>query len=304
MANFTDTGLSLSSTGSGLNQLSHGQRILVAAARMAFEPAAPDPDLISSERIPQGHKQWDVQTVARLADASALTEGLAMTESQQLYVNTTQITPSEHGIIVTVSKELIRRQGNFNVLNVAGEMMGRSLRRRMAKDVIALYDGLSKSGPGAGSSLDITYVKSFVAYLLTDNDSEFGPAELPVHMAAHIEQIADIILDITDPGTAAGARPAGFGDELLQRWWRGSDRLYGVPIFHSGNIQRDSSDDAKGAIFNPRFAALVIANEAEQAEDEDIFLRAWESGIFQTWGEAEVADPYGVEVYSDAASNV
>lgn len=302
MANTTNTGLSLSSTGGGLNQLSHGQRIFVASAFEAFEPAAPDPDLVFSTRIPQGHKQWDVQTVARLADAAALTEGVDLSVTQQLFVNTVQITPTEHGLIATVSKPLIRRQGDFDVMRTAGELTGNSLRRRQAKDVIALYDGFSKSSPGATNAYDITEFRGAMAYLMTDNDSEYGPAQLPIHAALHIEQISDIILDISD--TAPRGTTTGFTDELLQRWWRGSDRLYGIPIFHSGNIARDSGDDAKGAIFNPRALAMVMANEAEPTEETDNSLRAIEMGIFQEWSEAEIADPHGVEAFSDAAATI
>lgn len=302
MANTTNTGLSISSTGAGLNQLSHGQKILVAAAREAFEPAAPDPDLISNERIPQGHKQWDLQTVARLADAAALTEGTDLAQTQQLFVNTVQVTPTEHGIIATVSKELIRRQGNMSVMPTAGSLIGNSLRRRMAKDVIALYSGFSKQVVGTGNTLDISHFRGSVAYLLTDNDSEYGPAEMPIHAALHIEQISDIILDITD-NTPRGTTTGLTGD-MLQRWWRGSDRLYGVSVFHSGNIQRDATPDAIGFLGNPNAAAIVMATDAEATEESDNSLRAIEMGIFQTWGETEVADPYAVSVLSDAGASV
>ena len=307
MVDITNTGLTLSSTGgtSLAGGLTHGQKIFVAAARMAFEPAAPDPDLIDSQRMPQGHKQWDVQTVARLTQASALTEGIDLAETQQLYPNTTSITPTEHGIIATVSMELIRRQGNFSVLDTTGKLLGNSLRRRQANDVIALYDGLSKSVGSATTQLDVTHFRGSMAYLMTDNDSEFGPAQLPIHAAFHIEQISDIILDITDAGAATGARPAGFGDGLLQRWWKGSDRLYGIPIFHSGLIARIGTTNAvKGAIFNPTAFTMVMANSADVTIEKDNSLRAEEHGIFQTWGEAEVADPYGVEIHSDGAATV
>ena len=140
--------------------------------------------------------------------------------------------------------------------------------------------------------------------MLTDNDSGYGPAPLPLHAALHIEQISDIILDISDPGTAAGSRPAGFGDDLLQRWWRGNDRLYGISVFHSGVIERDSGDDAKGAIFNKEALVMVMANEAEATEQPDHSARVIEYGIFQEWGEGERADPHGVEVYSDTTATV
>ena len=73
------TGLSLSST----SNLSSGQKILVASAFDAFEPAAPNADLVRNEQIPQGHKQWDVLTYARLSDANALTEGVDLAQSEQ-----------------------------------------------------------------------------------------------------------------------------------------------------------------------------------------------------------------------------
>ena len=292
------TGLSLSST----SNLTNGQRIIIASAKEAFEPAAPDPDLIESERIPTGSKQWDISTYARLTDAQALTEGVDLSSVQQLATNTLQLTPAEHGILVTLSNRLIRRQGDSSVVTVAGRQIGSSLRRRMAKDVISLYDGFSKSIVGATNGMDITHFRGAAAYLLTDNNSSFGPAPMPLQAALHIEQISDIIADLSD--TAPRGTTTGITEELINRWWRGSDRLYGIPIFHSGNIERDSGDDAKGAIFSSGALYMVIANDSDVTEEDDNSLRAREYGIFQEWAEGERADPHGVEVFSDAAATV
>ena len=292
------TGLSLSST----SNLTNGQRIIIASAKEAFEPAAPDPDLIESERIPTGSKQWDISTYARLTDAQALTEGVDLSSVQQLATNTLQLTPAEHGILVTLSNRLIRRQGDSSVVTVAGRQIGSSLRRRMAKDVIALYDGFSKSIVGTTAAIDITHFRGAVAYLLSDNNANFGPAPMPLHAALHIEQISDIIADLSDPGTSVGRD--GYSAELMQRWWRGSDKLYGIPIFHSGNIQKDSTPDAKGAIFAKEALYMVIANDSDVTEEDDNSLRAREYGIFQEWAEGERADPHGVEVFSDVTATV
>ena len=292
------TGLSLSST----SNLTNGQRIIIASAKEAFEPAAPDPDLIESERIPTGSKQWDISTYARLTDAQALTEGVDLSSVQQLATNTLQLTPAEHGILVTLSNRLIRRQGDSSVVTVAGRQIGSSLRRRMAKDVISLYDGFSKSIVGATNGMDITHFRGAAAYLLTDNNSSFGPAPMPLQAALHIEQISDIIADLSD--TAPRGTTTGITEELINRWWRGSDRLYGIPIFHSGNIERDSGDDAKGAIFSSGALYMVIANDSDVTEEDDNSLRAREYGMFQECAEGERADPHGVEVFSDAAATV
>jgi hypothetical protein len=294
------TGISLAST----SNLTTGQKIVVNAARLAYEPAAPNPDLVEVHRMPEGHKQWDILTYARLSDATALTEGTDLAQYEQLVAATLTVTPTEHGILANVSNRLIRRQGDLDVLSATGTMLANSLRRLQDKDIITLFDGFSKSVVGASLTLDITHFRGSVAYLLTDNDSSYGPAPMPVHASLHIEQISDIILDVSDPGTAAGNRPVGFGEELMQRWWRGRDRLYGVMIWHGGNISRDSSSDSKGAIFAREALALVIANTADPVQERDISLRALEIGIFQEWSEAERADPHGVEVYSDTTATV
>ena len=292
------TGLSISST----SNLSSGQKTFIASAREAFAPAAPDPDLVESQRIAAGFKQWDVLTMARLTSASALSEGVDLTSAQQLVANSLSITPSEHGIIATLSKRLIRRQGDQNVVSTAGRLCANSLRRRQALDVIALYDGFSKSVVGAGNALDITSFRGSVAYLLTDNSSSYGPAPLPLHAALHIEQISDIMLDLTD--TAPRGTTTGMTEELLQRWYKSSDRLYGVQVFHSGNITRDSGNDSKGAIFAKEALVMVMATDAEVTEEDDNSLRAIEYGCFQEWGEGERADAHGVEVYSDSEATV
>jgi hypothetical protein len=294
------TGLSVSST----SNMTTGQKIMVASAREAYEPAAPDPDLVEQYPLPSGHKQWDILTWARFSTASALTEGVDLAQSEQLVTASLSVTPSEHGIIAQVSKRLQRRQGDASVSTMVGKLIGNSLRRRESLDIIALYDGFSKSIVGASNAIDITHFRGGIAYLLTDNDSGYGPAPMPLHAALHIEQISDVILDISDPGSAAGSRPAGFGDDMLQRWWKGRDRLYGVQLFHSGNIERDSSDDSKGAMFAKEALAEVRANSAEATQEDDNSLRAIEYGIFQEWGEGERADPHGVEVYSDTTATV
>ena len=300
MASVTNTGITISTTDS----LSSGQKIFIASAKEAYEPAAPDPDLISSEKMPSGHKQWDILTYARLSDATALTEGVDMTTVQQLYANYLSINPTEHGVIVTLSKRAVTRQpGSLEAQ--AGRQMGVSMRARQAKDVIALYDGFSKSVGGAGTTLDITHFRGAVAYLLTDNDTEFGPAPMPLRMSAHSEMISDLILDLTDAGSRVGGVEDGLSAELVQRWWRGADRAYGVQVFHSAYITADSStDDAKGGLFAQEALHMVLEGNDESTREIDESRRTTEYGLFKSWGEAERADPHGVEMLFDAAATV
>lgn len=292
------TGLSVSST----SNLSTGQKIVVANAILAFEPAHPDSSLVRNERIPEGHKQWDILTYARFSDASALTEGVDLAQSQQLVAATVTITPDEKGILAQASKRLVRRQGDTNVVGTLGAMLGNSLSRKVNGDVVTLYDGFSKSVVGASNTADITHFRGTVAYLLTDNDSAYGPAPLPLDAVLHIEQISDILLDLTD--TAPRGTTTGMTDELISRWWSGRDRLYGINAFHSGIIARDASNDSKGAIKAQSALAQVMAMDAEVTQEVDNSLRATEYGVFQEYSEAEIADPHGVEFYSDTTATV
>ena len=294
------TGLTVSTT----SNLQTTQQRLLAAATIAFEPAAPDPSMVRQVTLPAGHFQAIVATYARLSQASQLTEGVDLAQVQQLVTATLTITPAEHGVLVSLSKLLARRQFDSDVVSTAGEQMGVSLRNREANDIIALYDGFSKSIVGAGNAIDITHFRGAVAYLITDNDTAYGPAPMPLAAAFHAEHISDIVNDLSDPGTAAGGREGKIANDLLARWWRGSDRVYGIPIMHSGYIARDSSSDAKGAIFHENALREVEEGEAEVTTEGDNSLRVIEHGIFKVWGEGERADPHGVEVNADAAATV
>ena len=306
MANLTNTGISLSTT----SKLSSGQKILIGAAMRAHEPAAPDPDLVSSARLPRGHKQYDLLTYARLAVADALTEGVDYTTVQQLFANYMTVDPTEYGIIVSISKRAMDRQPE-DLQRMAGEMQGISIRARHAKRVITLYDGFSKSVGGAGTTLDITHLRGSAAYLMTDNDTEFGPAPMPYRYAAHAENISDIVADITQGSassvtrTAASAQiPDGLPASLLKQWWRGSDRAYGIQVVQSGYIEKDSGDDVKGAIFPAGALFTVTEKENDRATEVDVSHRLTEYGMFRATGEAERADPHGVEMLFDAAATV
>lgn len=295
-------GLSLAST----SNMATGQKILIPAANVAMEPDSPSVDLVLNDEMPQGHKQRDVLTYARIAQATALTEGVDDSQVEQIVSAALTVTPSEHGVIMTLSKRLVTRQADSNIVAAAGTLMGQSIAIRRDNDIVALYDTYTKSIIGASLPMDITHFRGACAYLLTDNSSSYGPAPKPFSAVLHIEQISDIIADLTDPGTVVSSR-FGLSAEMLQRWWEGRDRLYGVEVFHDGNIARDSNGDAKGAIMNGK-SSLVYVHAAGWSEaivqEPDISLRATEYGIFDSWGEGLRADPHGVEVFSDAAATV
>ncbi len=293
------TGLTLSSSSS----LSDMSKTVIASAISNIEPAGPTNQLVSRYDIPQGAKQVNIPIWGR-NDAHALTEGVDISTPQQLSVTVTSITASEHGIMTFVSDRL-SRQNNEDILAHVGEVQGGALGRLLEDDLITLFDGFSNSIGSAGSNLTYRDIAGAVSFLKTDNNSSFGMAPGQPNAVMHPEQIRRFVQEVTGiqaggSGMAAQPIPEGITADVIQNYFRGNERAFGVPIFQSGVLSRDGSGDAKGAVFVPGALALAMAHEMEAEEERDASLRGTEMVMVGEWGEAEVADPWGVEMLGAA----
>ena len=293
------TGLTLSSSSS----LSDMSKTVIASAISNIEPAGPTNQLVSRYDIPQGAKQVNIPIWGR-NDAHALSEGVDISTPQQLSVTVTSITASEHGIMTFVSDRL-SRQNNEDILAHVGEVQGGALGRLLEDDLITLFDGFSNSIGSDGSNLTYRDIAGAVSYLKTDNNSSYGMAPGAANAVMHPEQIRRFVQEVTGiqaggSGMAAQPIPEGITADVIQNYFRGNERAFGVPIFQSGVLSRDSDGDAKGAVFVPGALALAMAHEMEAEEERDASLRGTEMVMVGEWGEAEVADPWGVEMLGAA----
>ena len=295
------TGLTLSSSSS----LSDMSKIIVAESIDNVEPSAPMMDLVSRYDIPTGSKQVNVPIWGRQS-ATALTEGVDLSVPQQVTATVVNLTASEHGILSFVSDRL-RHENNENVLSAVGTMHGRAVGRLLDSDLLTLLDGFSKSVPGAGSNATFTTIAGAVSYLRTDNNSTFGPAPSKPNAVLHPEQIRRLTQELAGiqaagAGAAAGATvPEGPSAEVISSYWRGNDPIFGVPIYEDGNITV-SSNNAKGGVFAKEALALAMEMEIAAEEERDASLRGTEIVTVGTWGESEVVDNWGVEIFSLASS--
>tara|TARA_B100001939_G_scaffold51838_3_gene41101 strand:+ start:11941 stop:12795 length:855 start_codon:yes stop_codon:yes gene_type:complete len=278
--------------------------IVIASAISNIEPAGPTNQLVSRYDIPQGAKQVNIPIWGR-NDAAALTEGVDITAPQQLSVTVTSITASEHGIMTFVSDRL-SRQNNEDILSHVGEVQGGALGRLLEDDLISLFDGFSNSIGSAGSYLTYYHVAGAVSYLKTDNNSSYGMAPGTPNGVFHPEQIRAFVQEATgiqgggSTGMAAQPIPEGITAEVVQNYFRGNEKIFGIPIYQSGVLGRDGSGDVKGAVFVPQAIALAMAHEMEAEEERDASLRGTEMVMVGEWGEAEIADPWGVEMLGAA----
>ena len=294
------SGLSLSSSSS----LSDMSRIVIASAIANIEPAGPTNQLVSRYDIPKGAKQVNIPVWGR-NNAVALTEGVDINTPQQLSVTVQSITASEHGIMTFVSDRLTR-QNNEDILSHVGDVQGGALGRLLEDDLIVLFDGFSNSIGSAGSYLTFYHVAGAVSYLKTDNNSSYGMAPGTPNGVFHPEQIRAFVQEVTgiqgggSTGMAAQPIPEGVTSEVIQNYFRGNEKVFGVPIYQSGVLSRDGSGDTKGAVFVPQAIALAMAHEMEAEQERDASLRGTEVVMVGEWGEAEVADPWGVEMLGAA----
>ena len=236
-------------------------KIIVAEAIANVEPSAPMADLVSRYDIPSGSKQVNVPIWGRQS-AVALTEGVDIAVPQQVTATVVNLTASEHGILSFISDRL-KHENNENVLSAVGTMHGRAVGRLLDSDLITLLDGFSTTVPGAGNAATAQTIAGFDTGVRSNNPIPEGPS-------------ADII----------------------KSYWRGNDPVFGVPIYEDGNISRDGSGDSKGGVFAREALALAMEIEIHAEEERDASLRGTEVVTVGTWGESEIVDVWGVEIYS------
>ena len=284
-------GLTLSDT-SSLEDMS---AIVIASAIANVEPAGPAASLVHQVPIPQGAKQVNLPFWGRQT-ATALTEGIAIPEPQQVNVTVRNLTATEHGILTFVSDRL-KRQNNENVLAQVGVMQGNAVGRLRDKDVIALWSSVATDIGAAGAANDLDDIAGAVSFLLTDNDTSFGPAPGTANIVLHPEQLrrlATASIPVSSGAVGSTLPPSGMSEDIIKSYWRGNDPLFGAPLWVDGNIARDSSGDSVGCAFVEMAFSLAQATEIDSSDDDDIRLRGTEIVTVAEWGELENVDKWAV----------
>lgn len=284
-------GLTLSDT-SSLEDMS---AIVIASAIANVEPAGPAAALVHQVPIPQGAKQVNLPFWGRQS-ATALTEGIAIPEPQQVNVTVRNLTATEHGILTFVSDRL-KRQNNENVLAQVGVMQGNAVGRLRDKDVIALWSSVGNDIGTADQGNDLSDIAGAIAFLQTDNDANFGPAPGTPNVVIHPEQLrrlATASIPLSSGAVGSTLPPGGISEDIVKSYWRGNDPIMGCPIYVDGNIERDTNGDSIGCAFVDMAFSLAQATEIDSMDDSDIRLRGTEIVTVAEWGELENVDTWAI----------
>lgn len=290
-------GFTLSDT-SSLEDMSN---IVVQSAIANTEPAGPLPSLVSTYSVGQGEKQVNLPFWGRVT-AAALTEGVDMMSPEQMSTTVATMTATEHGVFTFVSDRL-KRQNNENVLAAVGVMQGNAMGRLMDGDIIGLFGSVTKTVGTTSADNQLNDLTGSISYISTDNNTAYGPAPGGINVVIHPEQLRRIIEAAVplSSGVMASTTPAGISEDILKRYWRGRDPLFGMPIYQDGNIANGAT--TTGIAFNELAFALAVALQVEAKDQEDITMRGTEIVSVAEWGEYLNVDPWAVRVIGDGTAH-
>jgi hypothetical protein len=277
--------------------LAAGQIAMVASARYTMEHAVVSANTFTKMQLGAGNKSQYIPKFGKIT-ASDLTDGIDMTEGQQLTITGTEHTTDEAGCKVIITKKL-RNQLKEDAYRAAGKVIGNAMGKKIDQDGLSLYSGLNSGLGAAATTLTLGYHAAAVAQCIGQSE----PTPMPLVAVYHPYQINAFVDQLSVPSSTL-AFPDALSLPLLQAYWRGSEKLYGTPIFGAGNISIDSSEDAYGAIYSPMAFIYLVGWEPENWLEEDKSLRGWEIGIVADYGMVEEDGTYGRYMLFDAAAPV
>ena len=168
-----------------------------------------------------------------------------------------------------MTDRLLRRNSSAN-WRVVGTQLGDAAARRMDEDLVGLFSGFSTD---LGATTRVLSSDNAMAILTTAMEDKLGTDQRVVH---HPVAIAKLGRELSTIGSGTiRPLPAGYSARVLDKFWTGIN-LLGVPFFQDGNISKDSSDDAVGAIFTPLALGMLTHQGWKRERQRDASLRAWE----------------------------
>ncbi len=271
--------------------LAEAQKIVIAQARYTAEHNAPMLQLVEHFKLNKGEKRIDVPKVGQFT-ASAVGDGVDITDEQDIGMTITQLTTSEVGLKIILTDKLVR-QMNESTLKIVGRQAGDAMARKKDNDLTALFSSLNGGTDlgSAGRDMELGNFGVLVNFMRTNK------LPSPVSVVHHPGALTAFALSTFGyaggaPGGAAGAAlPSMLANSMLKDFFAFS--ISGVPAFHDGNITVDASDDAVGAIFSKAALAYAQSVEYNQETERDASLRADELVWTSDYGVFELDDGYG-----------
>tara|TARA_R110000823_G_scaffold18273_7_gene57213 strand:+ start:1695 stop:2573 length:879 start_codon:yes stop_codon:yes gene_type:complete len=263
------------------------QRTVISQMRYTEEHNMPVVNLIEKFTLRKGEKQIDIPKAGTMT-ALDLTDGIDMTDSEDIEATVVSATTAEVGLKVIITDKLAR-QFNQDVFGVVGRQMGDAMARKKDTDAIALFSALNQGTAFGADDASLSYANAS-ASVAKAKAAKFGG---PLFIVHHPNALYTLSKDTAQIGTAGAQLPDAFKQSQVQNFYTGI-RINQVPFFEDGNIEKvGTSDSGIGVIANKRALGHVSSQARRVERQRDASLRAVEMVITEDYGMFEVDDTLG-----------
>ena len=275
---------------------------MITQIRYTIEHSTPMLGLVGDYKLDQGTTEAIFPKVGQV-NVRVLNEGQEMTNEQDLGLTTLAAQTNEIGGYIILTQRLLDRTSRAagNLFSVVSKQFGDAKSRLMNTDILTLFSALN-GGTNLGSAGIPFSAANATAAVSIAKSNRMGSDLVMVH---HPNAVMRLARDLSTIGTGqTRPLPAGYSANLLGRQWSGY-QVWDVPIFETGDITRDGSDDAIGAIFNRgKGGALAVLRSGvpKTYKEERNRMRGWEVGVVSEWIAFELDDTYGAPITCDAVN--
>jgi hypothetical protein len=268
---------------------------MISSLLTAIEHNAPMKNLVPNYSLKKGEDTGIFPRVGRIT-VDPLVEGQDIVTEKDIGMITVSVSTSEVGAKVILTDKLLHHNVSAN-FGTTGEQLGEGMARRLNEDIVGLFSGLNGGTDLGAAGRALTSANATI--IITNGLSRrFGGNQVVVH---HPVAIGRLLQDATTLGSGTiRPIPEGWSARLLGKYYSGVT-IYTVPFFHTGDITRDGSDDAIGAIFSKFAMGLLWTKQMKTERQRDASLRAWELVITSDYAAFEHDDTRGAPVTMDAA---
>ncbi len=244
------------------------QRVVIANALFVEEYKRPTTNLVSQFTLAQGEKSLVIPKVAQMS-AARLSDGVDITDTQNIGMTTNTVSPVEAGLKVILTDKLVR-QLNESVFAIIGTQVGEAMGTIKETDIIALFQNLN-GGTALGGDGNLLTLDNLSACISVARDNKYGEDLVIVHHANAIFAVAKDFFGSTPQRLDAPS----FVDSVVRDFY--SFSIGGVPIFEANHIPKIGAvDSGYGAIMSRRALGFLTSVGMSSEMDRDGSLRATE----------------------------
>ncbi len=264
------------------------QNVIIGQIRFTAEHNDPCRNLIENFTLGKGNRMLTIPKVGAMS-ADALVDGVDMVASKDIGMTSVDLTCSEVGLKIILTKKLLR-QAQEDMFKIVGRQGGDAMSRKVDRDIIALFAALNGASVLGADNKDLYFSNAAgcVAWART------AKAPKPIACVHHPNAIAFLSKNAIGaaPNTSYGGIVGDYAKDRLNDFWK--INVAGVSFFEDGNSDKLTGyDSGDGAIFSKSSMAYIESQAMEVDREFDASLRAWEIVITSDYGVFEIDDNYG-----------